>query len=81
MAKRPTMLEELPAAIRRRGPLRWYEQAPADVMAELEEIRQKFRRREIAATKNGLAAALSKLLATRNVTIGQLAIVKWLDAE
>lgn len=81
MAKRATMLDQVRATVRNRGPKRWYQTAPPDVMAELETVRTAYRRRELAATKSAIATALSKILAGRGITIGQIAITKWLDAD
>jgi len=54
---------------------------PADVLAELQEIREDFRAgRMPGVTKTGLGKAISVSLAERGMTFHSLTVTRWLEA-
>ena len=54
---------------------------PADLLAELEEVRRQYRSGELRGTKTGTATALAKALQARGIDIGQKGVEKWLIAD
>lgn len=70
--------ETLPA---RRGFAPWYEKLPADLLAEIVDVKRQWQSGKLPATKTALGASLSKALAARGVRIGQLGVIRWLEQK
>lgn len=63
----------------RRGYAPWYETLPADLKAEVDDIKAAWKAGKIQASKTGLSASLSRALEERGVKIGYLGIARWLE--
>jgi len=63
---------------RRTGSLAWHERCPADVLGELEEIRDAWRAGEIESPKATLARAISRTLADLGIAVGPQGVIRWL---
>lgn len=68
----------VPAKPRRMSP--WYEALPANVLAELEEVRAAFWRGEMGPSKYGVARAISAELRSRQISeVGFQGVLAWLQ--
>jgi hypothetical protein len=64
----------------RRGPARWYERLPADVLADLSSVRDDWRRGAIEGSRWRLAGVISQQLTERGFRIcSQLVVDRWLS--
>ena len=80
MAK-PVLLDEVLANLPRRTRTSFAGTLPADILAEVEEIRSEFLAGRIKATKTGLGRAIAKSLAGRGINAHQSTVTRWLDAR
>lgn len=72
---------ELERMLPRKGFAPWYATAPADVMQELEAIRERFHAGQLAGTKTGISNTLSRILQARGIKIGHAGVAAWLAAK
>ena len=62
-----------------RRTLPWHERLPADVLAELEEVKREYRAGTLKASKTGLAMTISTQLRLRGLSdVGRQGIEAWL---
>jgi hypothetical protein len=81
MPKSTKLLEDVQGLLPKKGFKPWHEKVPADLLAELEEVRRQYRSGALGGTKTGTATALSKALQARGIDIGQRGVEKWLVAD
>lgn len=73
---RDLVVENLPVRDRKT----WESSLPADVLAELQEIRDDFRSgRMVGVTKTGLGKAIAASLAERGISCHSLTVSRWLE--
>lgn len=80
MAK-TSLLEQVAGEIPSKGPRPIMDRLPADVAAEMREVRDAWRDGDpklAKATKTGLGKLICKHLRARGVTIGDEAVIRWL---
>lgn len=81
MAKPPSLLERVRSEIPAKGPRPIMDRIPADLAAEMREVRDAWRAGDpqlAKATKTGLSKLLAKHLRERGVVIGDDAVIRWL---
>lgn len=82
MAKPPSLLERVRGEIPSKGPRPIMERIPADLAAEMREVRDAWRAGKdpllAKATKTGLGKLLTKHLRERGIVIGDDAVIRWL---
>lgn len=77
-----SLLEDVVANLPTKGQAPWHTTIPADLLEELEAVRQRFLAGEIPrATKTGFAAAISKSLKARGIEIGHRGVEAWLTGK
>lgn len=79
-----SLLEQVAAGLPNRGPRPLVEALPADVYAEVCEVRKAWRAGKLdskRATKTAIGRLIAKHLAERGFTIGHEAVTRWLVAE
>jgi len=77
-----TLLEDVVANLPRKGQHPWHTTLPAELLEELEHVRERFQAGEIpGATKTGLATALAKSLKSRGIAIGHRGVESWLNGK
>lgn len=81
MARKPTLLEEMRQHLPRKGTPPWHEMIDPEIREELLAIKRDFFAGKLGpkVTKTGLAAALSKTLTARGITVGPWGVQRWLD--
>lgn len=84
MKERPTLLEEVQAAVSktRPGVRTWFEKTSPEVQQELHAVRLAFRNGSLSLKKWELARAIHETLAARGVQLCKpAAIIRWLDQQ
>jgi hypothetical protein len=77
-----SLLDDVVANLPRKGQAPWHTTIAPELLAELEEIKARFLAGQIpAATKTGLATALSKSLKARGITVGHRGVESWLHGK
>lgn len=82
MGKKSSLLDQIASDLPSRGPLPIMERLPADLAAEMNEVRAAWRAGDeklAKATKTGLGRLIAKHLRARGVSIGEEAVVRWLQ--
>lgn len=81
MAKPASLLERVRGEIPSKGPRPIMDRIPADLAAEMREVRDAWRAGDPSlakATKTGLGKLLTKHLRERGIVIGDDAVIRWL---
>lgn len=71
-----SVIDTLP---KRKGFAPWYETLPADIKAEVDDIKAAWKAGKLQASKTGLSASISKALAEHGIKIGHLGVTRWLE--
>lgn len=78
MAKRK-LLDEIMRRLPKRGFTPWHEKLDPAMRAEIEQIKADFHSGRLAATKTGLAMAISATMREAGVEIGRAGVTRWLE--
>lgn len=78
---RPSLRDEITAALPSRARRKWEEDLAPDVRAELEELRADWAGGRLGngVTKSGLARAIAKTLAGRGISASVHTVIRWLE--
>ena len=82
MGKAKSLLDDVlaTAASCRFGPAAWVEKLPADLRAEVEQVKHAYKTKAVDVRKNALARALKAAVEQRGFPcVNQAGVVRWLD--